>query len=65
MANVFIVNHINKVNEDKKTVGIYASKEEAEKAIERAVKLPGFCDCPEGFIIQEIEVDKDLIPCED
>jgi hypothetical protein len=61
MKTVFKLDHINKVNQDKKGIGIYASKEEAEKAIERAVKLEGFRDCPEGFVIQEIEIDKDLI----
>jgi hypothetical protein len=65
MISVYMLNHINNVNEDKKLIGFYESKEEAEKAIHRAVKLPGFCDCPDGFIIQEIEIDKDLIPCED
>jgi hypothetical protein len=44
-----------------KLIGFCDSKEEAEKAIERAVKLDGFRDCPEGFVIQEIEIDKDLI----
>lgn len=65
MKTVFRLAHINKVNQDIKGIGFYASKEEAEKAIQRAVKLPGFCDCPEGFIIQEIEIDKDIIPCVD
>lgn len=65
MKTVFTLDHINKVNQDIKGIGIYASKEEAEKAIERAVKLDGFRDCPEGFVIQEIEIDKDLISCED
>ena len=65
IMSVFMLNHTNKFNQDKILIGFYDSKEEAEKAIQRALKLPGFCDCPDGFIIQEIEVDKDLIPSED
>lgn len=65
MKTVFRLTHINKVNQDIKGIGIYASKLEAEKAIERTLPLEGFCDCPDGFVITEIEIDKDLIPCHD
>lgn len=67
MRTVFKLEHYSRKDDrdSAKYIGYYDSKEEAEKAIQRAVKLPGFCDCPEGFVIQEIEIDKDLIPCKD
>ena len=67
MNTVFKLDHYSRKDDKNsaKLIGFYDSKEEAEKAIQRALKLPGFCDCPDGFIIQEIEVDKDLIPSED
>jgi hypothetical protein len=67
MQIVFKLEHYSRKDDrdSAKYIGYYESKEEAEKAIERTVKLEGFCDCPEGFVIQEIEIDKDLIPCVD
>jgi hypothetical protein len=67
MKTVFKLEHYSRKDDrdSAKYIGYYESKEEAEKAIERAVKLDGFRDCPEGFVIQEIEIDKDLIPCVD
>jgi hypothetical protein len=67
MKTVFKLEHYSRKDDrdSAKLIGFYASKEEAEKAIERAVKLDGFRDCPEGFVITEIEIDKDLIPCDD
>lgn len=42
-----------------KVVGIYSSKSLAEEAEDRARALPGFSDEPDGFIIEQYEVDRD------
>lgn len=42
-----------------KVVGIYSSKALAEEAEDRARALPGFSEEPDGFIIEQYEVDKD------
>jgi len=34
----------------------------AEAALERTRLLPGFCDEPDGFTIEQYEVDKDHWP---
>lgn len=67
MNTVFKLEHYSRKDDrgSAKFIGYYNSREEAEKAIQRALKLPGFCDCPDGFIVTEIKVDKDLIPSED
>ncbi len=42
-------------------IGFFATKEDAQEAIQKSILLPGFCDHQEDFIIREIEIDKDLI----
>lgn len=61
MNSVYILNHI-KDEEDLnslKLIGVYSSNLEAEKAIPRLSDKNGFKDYPEGFEIQEINVNKD------
>ena len=45
-----------------KVVGIYSSRAFAEEAHDRARALPGFSDEPDGFVIDQYEVDKDHWP---
>jgi hypothetical protein len=42
-----------------KTIGVYSSEEKAKQAIERLHDKPGFRDCPNGWLIYDIDVDKD------
>ena len=42
-----------------KVVGIYSSRALAEEAESRSRALPGFCEEPDGFIIEQYEVDRD------
>lgn len=42
-----------------KVVGIYSSRGLAEEAEERSRALPGFSEEPDGFTIEQYEVDKD------
>ena len=45
-----------------KVVGVYSSRELAEAAEERTRLLPGFADEPDGFTIEQYEVDRDHWP---
>ena len=42
-----------------KFIGVYSSRGAAEAAIARIADQPGFTDYPEGFAIDEYQVDKD------
>lgn len=46
-------------DEDSKLIGVYSSRDLAEAARTRASKLPGFCNQPDGFIIEPYPIDKD------
>jgi len=63
MKSVFIVQHSYESSitgeEETKLVGAYSSKENAEKAIERLSKQPGFKDLPDYFSVDEYVIDKD------
>jgi len=45
-----------------KVVGIYSSKSLAEEAADRAKELPGFLEEPDGFTIEQYQIDKDHWP---
>jgi hypothetical protein len=45
--------------EDCCLIGVYSTHANAESAIERSRKLPGFSDYPEAFLIDEYVVDED------
>lgn len=58
--NVYILFHINKLNEeDSKLVGVYSSNEKAQKAKKKMKTLPGFKDSPNSFIIDRYELNKE------
>ena len=59
---VFTLDHIYETldGEDEiKRIGIYTSIEKANVAIERLKTEPGFRDHPDGFIINEVKLDRD------
>ena len=58
---VFVLQHSygDESHEDTKLVGVYSSHEEAESAIKRRLEYPGFQDHPDGFSIDEYELNKD------
>lgn len=61
MQAIFILNHVieNAVGEDSvKLIGIFSSKDLADKAASDHKELPGFTDYPDGFVINRIEIDK-------
>ena len=58
----FIVQHLHKFEdgeEDGKFIGVYSSIAEANKAVERSSRLPGFIDSPNGFSIDKYIIDED------
>lgn len=62
MKTVFVVQHVHELEndrEDVKFIGVYSSEANAKRAVERLSRQPGFVDCPEGFSLDEYEVDKD------
>jgi hypothetical protein len=44
---------------NEKLIGVYATEEDANGAIERFKVQPGFCDYLEGFEIDPYEIGKD------
>ena len=45
--------------EDVKLIGVYSSQANAQAAITRLRRAPGFSEAPAGFHIDEYQVDKD------
>lgn len=61
MKSVFIVwhTHETETSVDEKLIGVYATRREAEGAVDRLNVKPGFQDSPEGFDISEYTIGKD------
>ena len=62
MTKVYVLQHVHSLEdgaEDVKFIGVYSSRENALATIARLSRAPGFSDAPEGFCIDEYQVDKD------
>lgn len=62
MPSVFVLQHVHLTEddvEDVKFIGVYSSRENAQAAVERLGHVPGFLDVPDGFHIDEYQVDQD------
>lgn len=62
MKSVFVLQHVHSQQddvEDVKFIGVYSSRENAEAAVARLRRLPGFSDAPDGFHIDEYHIDQD------
>jgi hypothetical protein len=62
LTRVYVLQHVHSPEddaEDVKFIGVYSSRENAEAAIMRLGRAPGFSDSPAGFHIDEYQVDKD------
>lgn len=59
--HVFLLWHTHEPNEEEnaKLLGVYSTRAKARGRIIRAKKLPGFEEWPDGFIVDDYEVDKD------
>ena len=62
MGSLFVLLHSLPETGKVKVIGIYTSRALAEEAEERSRALPGFADEPDGFTIEQYEVDKDHWP---
>jgi hypothetical protein len=62
VTRVYVVQHVHSSEdgtEDTKLIGVYSAREKAQAAIERLSRAPGFSDAPDGFHIDEYQLDKD------
>ena len=67
MSLVYVLTHAwemknsrdEELEERAKMIGVYASEHEAAKAVERLKMKPGFCDYPDGFVIDPYELNED------
>lgn len=62
MKSVFLLWHTHELpgqEEDSKLIGVYASAPSAERAKERAARLPGFAEQKNGFEICEYQIGRD------
>lgn len=62
MDEVFLLWHVHELGDgesDEKLIGVYRTRGDAEAAIERVGKQPGFVDTPEGFQICPYGLNED------
>jgi hypothetical protein len=62
LTSVYVLQHVHSVDdraEDVKFIGVYSSRENAQAAIIRLRHAPGFSEAPDGFHIDEYQIDKD------
>ena len=62
MTKVYVLQHMHSLEageEDVKFIGVYSSRENAQAAIARLGRVPGFSEALDGFHIDEYQVDKD------
>ncbi|MES2057592.1 MAG: hypothetical protein V4564_16775 [Pseudomonadota bacterium] len=60
--HVFLLWHsrgLDNGNTDDKLIGVYHSAEKAEEAKQRKLQFAGFRDAPDGFVIDQYEIDRD------
>jgi hypothetical protein len=62
MSPLYVLLHSLPETGKVKVVGLYSSKALAEEAVDRAKTLPGFLEEPDGFTIEQYEVDRDHWP---
>ncbi len=65
MNSVFVLQHVNSLDdgaEDVKFIGVYSTRENAIAAVARLSRAPGFTDSQDGFHIDEYGLDQDHWP---
>jgi hypothetical protein len=62
MDPLFLLFHSLPQTDRLKVIGVYTSQRGAAAALERTRVLPGFRDEPEGFTIEQYEIDRDHWP---
>jgi hypothetical protein len=61
-ASVWVVHHVvrrGSDDEDTKLLGVYASAQGADAAVQRFLARPGFRDFPHGFDLDQYHLDQD------
>ena len=59
---VYVLQHVHSFEdgeEDVKFIGVYSSRANAQGAMKRLSQSPGFSESPDGFCIDEYQLDKD------
>lgn len=62
VVSTFVLQHVREDDVDgdsAKLIGVYRTRESACAASARMLSQLGFCDHPNGFIIDEYELDRD------
>jgi hypothetical protein len=62
VTKVYVLQHVHSLDdggEDVKFVGVYSTRDNAQAAVARLRRAPGFSDAPDGFHIDEYQIDKD------
>lgn len=61
MSTVFVLQHEYERDgvDNVKFIGVYSTHQNAEAAVERMRLQPGFSSYPDGFCIDEYELDRD------
>jgi len=59
LNSAYTVFHSNPLNGDTKFIGVYSSKNSAEKAVAKLSIQPGFIDSPKNFDIQSYPLNKE------
>jgi hypothetical protein len=62
MDSVFLLWHVHELpdqEDDEKLIGVYRTEADAEAAVLRLKDRPGFCEAPEGFLIDKYELNRD------
>ncbi len=65
MNSVYVLQHERELDDDAfevKFIGVYSSQADADAAIERLIKQPGFKDFPDGFCVDEYSLNQDHWP---
>lgn len=61
-VRVYVVQHVARedtLDEDVKFIGVYSSREKAERVVEKFKVKQGFSDFPDGFCIDAYRIDQD------
>ena len=61
MRTVHVLHHSYEASdtEETKLIGVYSSREAADRAVERLREQPGFRERPDAFTVDEFELDRD------
>lgn len=64
MTKVYVLQHVYEKSGHKniKLIGVYSTRDAVSEAMAEISKHPGFRDYPDGFFIEDFELDKNYWP---